>query len=229
MMRRCGRHGTRRRSRWRRPCRLRRLSDTSRPPQLCGTRPGSANPWITTYSWATRPPTPSFIFAGVAKKACGGKSLVGTYYGYLTQHGRRQQDSSHLALAKVLRCPDVDFLMSPPLYTDRQLCGTSGFMSATESVRLHGKLWLSEADYRTHLSSQDSGYGRTGTPDESRAGLLREMGNVLSAGRPCRGTTWRATGSDHRSCWPTCAGCATFRSSRWPIGGLFHGDVAVFG
>ncbi len=33
-------------------------------------------------------------------------------------------------------------------------------MSVTESVRLHGKLWLSEADYRTYLSKPGSGlYG----------------------------------------------------------------------
>jgi len=119
-------------------------------------------------------------FARVAKEACGGRSLVGFYYGYLTQHGTRQQDSSHLALARVLRCPDVDFLASPPLYSDRQVAGTSGFMSATESVRLQGKVWLSEADYRTSLSDPTSGYGRADTLAESRAVLLREMGNVLT-------------------------------------------------
>ena len=119
-------------------------------------------------------------FARVVKQATGGRSLCGTYYGYLTQHGPRQQDSSHLALAKVLRCPDLDFLASPPLYTDRAVGQTSGFMSATESVRLHGKLWLSEADYRTHLSEPSSGYGRAGTPEHTSAVLWREMGNVLT-------------------------------------------------
>ena len=119
-------------------------------------------------------------FARVVKEATHGRSLCGTYYGYLTQHGPRQQDSSHLALAKVLRRDDVDFLVSPPLYTDRALGQTSGFMSTTESVRLHGKLWLSEADYRTHLSEPGSGYGRVGTPEHTSAVLWREMGNVLT-------------------------------------------------
>lgn len=119
-------------------------------------------------------------FAGVVKEATDGRSLCGTYYGYLTQHGPRQQDSSHLALAKVLHCDDLDFLVSPPLYTDRAIGQTAGFMSATESVRLHGKLWLSEADYRTYLSAPSSGYGRSDTPEHSKAVLWREMGNVLT-------------------------------------------------
>jgi len=119
-------------------------------------------------------------FARVIKEACRGRSLVGTYYGYLTQHGPRQQDSSHLALAQVLEAPEVDFLMSPPLYTGRELGGTCGFMSATESVLRHGKLWLSEADYRTYLSDPAAGYGRTETPADSRAVLWREFGHVLT-------------------------------------------------
>jgi hypothetical protein len=41
------------------------------------------------------------------------------------------------SLARVLDCPDVDFLMSPPMYLHRELGGTSTFMSATESVKLH--------------------------------------------------------------------------------------------
>ncbi|NUP99730.1 MAG: beta-galactosidase [Armatimonadetes bacterium] len=119
-------------------------------------------------------------FAKVTKEASAGRSLVGTYYGYLTAHSLRQQDSSHLALGRVLESPDIDFLMSPPLYTSRDVGGTSGFMSVTESVHLHGKLWLSEADHRTHLSSPDSGYGRAATAAGSQAVLQREMGHVLT-------------------------------------------------
>jgi len=114
------------------------------------------------------------------KEACGRRSLVGTYYGYLTQHQMRQQDSSHLALSKVLESGDVDFLMSPPMYTGRELGGTSTFMSVCDAVRLRGKLWLSEADYRTSLSSAGAGYGRADTLDASRAVLLREFGEVLT-------------------------------------------------
>jgi len=119
-------------------------------------------------------------FCGVVKDAAGRRSLCGTYYGYLTAHGSRQQDSSHLALSRLLNCADLDFLMSPPMYSDRQFLGTAGFMSTTGSVRLHGKLWLSEADYRTWLSAPGEGTGRTATPEQTTAVLRREMANVLA-------------------------------------------------
>jgi len=119
-------------------------------------------------------------FCAVVKDATGRRSLCGTYYGYLTAHGSRQQDSSHLGLSRLLRCADLDFLMSPPMYSDRQFLGTAGFMSATGSIRRHGKLWLSEADYRTYLSAPTEGTGRTSTPEQTTAVLRREMANVLA-------------------------------------------------
>ena len=119
-------------------------------------------------------------FARIVKDATGGRSLAGTYYGYLTQHWIHQQDSAHLALAKVLESSDIDFLMSPPMYTGREIGGTSTFMTAAASVKLHGKLWLNESDIRTHLSDPASDYGRASNLAESRAVLLREFGEMLT-------------------------------------------------
>jgi hypothetical protein len=101
-------------------------------------------------------------------------------------------------------------------------------MSATESVLRHGKLWLSEADYRTYLSDPAAGYGRTDTPKDSRAVLLREFGHVLT----------------HRSAvsWYDMAdGWLAGADLRRDLGRMreimqdsladreaFHGDVAVF-
>jgi hypothetical protein len=119
-------------------------------------------------------------FARIVKDATGGRSLAGAYYGYLTQHSIHQQDSAHLALANVLESPDIDFLMSPPMYTGREIGGTSTFMTASASVRLHGKLWINESDIRTHLSDSASGYGRTSNLAESQAVLLREFGEMLA-------------------------------------------------
>ena len=167
-------------------------------------------------------------FSRVAKEACGRKSLVGTYYGYLTQHGARQQDSSHCALARVLRSQDVDFLMSPPLYSDRQVAGTSGFMSATESVRLHGKLWLSEADYRTYLSDPGSDFGRCDTEPESRAVLLREMGNILTRRAA---VSWFDMAAGWFGSPSLLADLGRMQEvQRESLSGRkpFHGDVAVF-
>lgn len=119
-------------------------------------------------------------FARVTKEACGESQIAGTYYGYMAAHGARQQDCGHNALARVLECPDVDFLMSPPMYAHRGLGETSTFMSATESVKLHGKLWLDESDLRTYLSDPAAGYGRTKTPEDSVAVTWREFANVLT-------------------------------------------------
>ncbi len=167
-------------------------------------------------------------FARVTKGACGRRSLVGTYYGYLTQHGQRQQDSSHLALARVLRSPDVDFLMSPPLYTDRQLTGTSGFMSTAESVRLHGKLWLSEADYRTSLSDPGAGYGRAKTLEGSQAILLREMGNVLTRRTAVSWFDMRGGWFSSPAILDELGRMRAIHQASLAGRGPFHGDVAVF-
>ncbi len=119
-------------------------------------------------------------FARVTKEACDDSQIAGTYYGYMAAHGQRQPDCGHNALARVLECPDVDFLMSPPMYAHRGIGETSTFMSATESVKLHGKLWLDESDLRTYLSDPAAGYGRTKTPEESVAVTWREFANVLT-------------------------------------------------
>jgi hypothetical protein len=69
--------------------------------------------------------------------------------------------------------------MSPPLYTERGSGEVSGFMSATDSVHRHGKIWVSEADYRTHQTEPAAGYGRTATLDETLNVLWREFAHVL--------------------------------------------------
>jgi hypothetical protein len=119
-------------------------------------------------------------FARVVKQATAGEWLAGTYYGYMAAHGARQQLCGHNALARVLECPDIDVLMSPNMYLHRELGGTSTLMSATESVKLHGKLWFDESDLRTYLSDPASGFGRTGTAEESVAVTWREFANVLT-------------------------------------------------
>jgi len=118
-------------------------------------------------------------FARVAKGASGGRLLVGTYYGYLTQHHYHQAESGHCGIAKVLESPYVDFLMSPPTYSERDAGQVSAFMSAVDSVERHGKVWLSEADYRTYLSDPSAGFGRCATEEESVDVLWREFAHVL--------------------------------------------------
>lgn len=118
--------------------------------------------------------------ARIVREATRGESLVGTYYAYLTAHGINQQDSGHLAASRVYDSPDIDFLMSPPNYWYRKPREACTFMSATDSMRLRGKLWLDESDHRTHLSAPDAGYGRADTLAETRGVFWREFAEVLT-------------------------------------------------
>ncbi len=167
-------------------------------------------------------------FARVVKQASRGRSLAGSYYGYLTQHGPHQQDSGHLALARLLDAPEIDFLMSPPMYTGREAGGTSTFMSAIGSVRLHGKLWLNESDIRTSLSDPGADFSRAATLPASRAILQREFGEML-AHRTA--TSWFDMGGGWFS-HPAILGdmAAMQRLARQSIASRkpTHGDIAVF-
>jgi len=118
--------------------------------------------------------------ARIVRQATEGKSLVGTYYGYLTAHGINQQDSGHLAARRVFDSPDIDFLMSPPNYWYRKPGEACTFMSATDSFRLRGKLWLDESDHRTHLSDPGAGYGRAENMAETLGVFWRELAETLT-------------------------------------------------
>lgn len=111
---------------------------------------------------------PLEMMARVIKRETGGKKLVCLFYGYIfDMHGipLGPQGSGHLAMARMVKCPDVDILCSPISYNDRQLGGAGMFMSAVDTVRQAGKLWLNEDDTRTYLTPEDSGYGRVDTPE----------------------------------------------------------------
>lgn len=119
-------------------------------------------------------------FARIAREATEGQSLIGTYYAYLTAHGINQQDSGHCAAQRVFDSPYIDFLMSPPNYRYRKPGETSTFMSATDSLRMRGKLWLDESDHRTFLSDPSAGYGRASTLEDSLGVFRREFAEVLA-------------------------------------------------
>ncbi|MCX6361964.1 MAG: hypothetical protein NT029_19355 [Armatimonadetes bacterium] len=118
--------------------------------------------------------------ARAVKTASQGQMLAGVFYGYAPQYGGLAPETQHLALKAVLGCPDVDFLCAPAMYTDRGPGGTSTFMSLTDSVRLHGKLWLNESDIRTHL--QQDATGRCADLDQTLGVLKREYSAVRARG-----------------------------------------------
>ena len=95
--------------------------------------------------------------ARAVKEEVRGERLVGVFYGYLLQLAgqQREQNSGHHALQAVLSCPDIDFITSPTSYSGRDLgTGYVHAMSLVDSVKLHGKLWFDENDFRTWLAKR---------------------------------------------------------------------------
>ncbi len=137
------------------------------------------------------------VLCGAAKEACNRQHLAGVFYGYMQEivwnngfFGQRLADadvehmagarSGHSGLTQVLASPNVDFLCSPYSYGFRGVGGEGGFMSPEESVRLAGKLWISEEDMRTHLWPANSFYGQTRNTTETADVLKRQFGNILT-------------------------------------------------
>ncbi|MCL5271234.1 MAG: hypothetical protein M1457_11960 [bacterium] len=86
-------------------------------------------------------------WARVIKRESGGRKLSDFFYGYLFELPGSM--AGHWDFQRVLECPDVDIISSPYCYDDRDVGGTGNFMSAVDSLALHGKLWLNEDDTRT--------------------------------------------------------------------------------
>lgn len=98
------------------------------------------------------------------KALTNGDKLAGAFYGYIMDQAWNDnyfgapidgnystiQRSGHLGLRTVLRAPEVDFLVSPYGYAFRGLGGDGLSMTASESARLHGKLYIYEEDSRLH-------------------------------------------------------------------------------
>jgi hypothetical protein len=125
--------------------------------------------------------------AKVVKESTRRKGLVGVFYGYVLQlcGEQRQQNAGHTALQAVWNCADVDFVTSPTSYAFRAPgTGYSHFMSLTDSVKLHGKLWFDENDIRTWLLKGKPlrSWGQTESYEETRGQLQREFANVLCQG-----------------------------------------------
>lgn len=123
------------------------------------------------------------LLAQTVKEATHGEQLVGVFYGYMffAYADNWMQDNGHLALHKLLQCKDIDFLTAPSAYAFRELgTGYSTGEAATDAVRLHGKYYMNENDYRTHLVVKQDDYRRVSTLAESESVQLRELGNMIT-------------------------------------------------
>ena len=123
-------------------------------------------------------------FARIIKHETEGRSLVGTYYGYVTHLPETPgfcQSSGHFSLHRLLGSADVDYLMAPVAYAWREVGGTAACMTAAGSFPLHGKLWWNQADLRSHWSSQ-KGFGRPPDLRGSIECMRREAARALAQG-----------------------------------------------
>lgn len=131
--------------------------------------------------------------AAACRRGTGGQKLVVFFFGYLFEFGALQNGaptSGHYALSRLLGGHDIDILCSPISYTDREWLGTAPCMSAAESVRRAGILWLNEDDSRTFLDSRTAEHAQEGglvNLEQTQEVLLRNTSQAALRGF---GTWW---------------------------------------
>jgi len=117
--------------------------------------------------------------AAACRRGTAGRKLVVFFFGYLFEFGALPNGaptSGHYALSRLLGGKDIDILCSPISYTDREWLGTAPCMSAAESVREAGILWLNEDDSRTFLDTRRAEHAQEGglvDLDQTRQVMLR--------------------------------------------------------
>ncbi len=112
--------------------------------------------------------------------------IVGIFHAYFF-HLSHQAPGGHLEMHRVLESPHVDYLASPFSYEfDARYIGGSGHLRClSETVRAHGKLWMSEIDHPTLVGDH---FGRPWpfAPEniaDSVATMRRNAAPVLTQGQ----------------------------------------------
>lgn len=91
------------------------------------------------------------------KEGAEGNLMVGVSYGH--SFLKNFAHSGQLALGKLLRTEEIDWISGPISYADRLPSGTGTFPLPIDSVSLNGKLFVLEEDYRTVLESKPTHSG----------------------------------------------------------------------
>ncbi len=90
-------------------------------------------------------------FSRLAKTACKGERVVGSFYGYTLSSASGLL--GNLAIEELLGLPELDFLCTPCSYISTRSLGIDWFDTyISDSIKLHGKLCFLECDIRTSLS-----------------------------------------------------------------------------
>ncbi|HOM83626.1 MAG TPA: carbohydrate binding domain-containing protein [Armatimonadota bacterium] len=126
-------------------------------------------------------------YARVVKEETRGQALVSTYW-----EDACANVDSHLATGRMLQSPDIDFLAGPAAYGVRMAGEVGQCHSTWGSVGLHGRIKLTEQDWRSWLSEwrdpyYDYSVGRAENAADHNAMVRRECGMMLAYGH---GTWW---------------------------------------
>ncbi len=133
------------------------------------------------------------LFARTVKQSVRQSKVVGAFYAYTFEFAELGEDAGHLALHRLLRSPDVDFIMAPSSYYNRNLPGTPYFRAPITSLTLHNKLFWNDFDqvsYRyfdklkadPNLKTWEYQMGLTRTAEEFVWMNCREIGMTLTSG-----------------------------------------------
>jgi hypothetical protein len=110
-----------------------------------------------------------------AAKADAPNKLIGIFYGYYFHMGgvTLQAEGGHLCLEDILNSPDIDFLAGPYSYDheSRRVGGDGCLRTLPESIKAHGKLFLTEADSPTFLGDSQGN-------DLPGRGLITEAASI---------------------------------------------------
>ena len=123
-------------------------------------------------------------FAAETRKRIRKEVEISVFYGYVVDR-KEAAESTHLDYEKVANCPDIDFMISPGSYDDRDMGGGSGWQSCAGTEKLAGKTHMHECDQRTHTYNHYlSPYVSFNVPswknhEEDLAGIKREFALAL--------------------------------------------------
>ena len=89
-------------------------------------------------------------YAAAIKEACGGRWIVGTYYGYMTSALTYEANNIVAKdISRLLASDDIDFLCTPMAYDTRMSGMSAGFMTMVDTILNAGKMYFMECDSRT--------------------------------------------------------------------------------
>lgn len=119
-------------------------------------------------------------FASIVKDESGGALLTSVLYGYTPDQGYMPQEQHHRAVAALHRLDSVDLVTSPHSYYRRAPGDDGAYRTYTDSLALHGKLFIDEADDRTHLAPAGTSFVYATTMAESLGIIRRAFGQAVT-------------------------------------------------